>query len=311
MTRTLRRVLFACVLSNAAFAAVGLAAITDGAATHLAAGPSTKRDGTQQTSPSLTNAPFATDTTSAPASPAVSSPRSPSPRGSSSTRTPTTSPVAAVDDVTGITSSAAPPTPSRIAPDAGSYSATFSGSASVNGRGQSFPSSGSVVFSGSGADLTQTAPKTPGNVSLTQHFTAAKSTLVSFQMKASDTTKSFRPSSPVTFLTYNAPAGTAWSWSATSTDGATHVSANAQVVGEQTLHVTGQDVAVMQIKTTLTISGDITGTAEITVWVSPTYRLPLQQRQVINAKTPSGYGFSTRLVSDVTQTLTSLTPSNP
>jgi hypothetical protein len=61
--------------------------------------------------------------------------------------------------------------------------------------------------------------------------------------------------------------------------------------------------------TIFTLSGDITGTAELTVWVSPTYRLPLMQRQVINAKAQSGYGLSTRLVSDVTLTLTTLHPA--
>ena len=55
---------------------------------------------------------------------------------------------------------------------------------------------------------------------------------------------------------------------------------------------------------------DSVGTASLTMWASPSYRLPIQQRQVINAKMSSGYGFSSSLVSDVTTTLTSLTPSS-
>jgi hypothetical protein len=309
MTRTLRRVLLACALSNGAFAAIGLNVLGHETVSAVAAGHAPKTTKNEQTATSLTIPPATTDTTSTQPSPTASSPRTPSKRTSSSTRTPSTTPAAAVNDVTGIMSSTAPPTSSRISPDAGSYPAAFNGSASVNGRGQSVPSSGSVVFVAAGSDLKQTAPHTPGDVSLTQRFSAAKASLVSFQMKAGDTTKVFNPSSPVTFVMYNAPQGTTWNWSATSTEGATRVNATGSVAGQQTMNVAGEDVAVTQVTTTLSLSGDITGSAEITAWVSPSYRLPLMQRQVINAKTQSGYGFSTRLVSDVTQTLTALKPS--
>jgi hypothetical protein len=162
-----------------------------------------------------------------------------------------------------------------------------------------------MVLAASGSDLRQSSPNTPGDVVLTQRFSTEQSMLVSFQLKAGDTTKVFNPASPVTYLLYNAPQGTSWSWSATSTDGATKLSATGSVGGTQTIVVNGESVPVVQITTDLTISGDISGTAQITAWVSPTYRLPLIQRQVINANAATGYGFSSRLVSDVTQSLTS------
>lgn len=222
------------------------------------------------------------------------------------------SPADAAGNATGIALPAAPPTttPARVAPDAGDYPANFSGSASVNGRAQSFPSSGSMVFTPTGSNLRQSSPNTPGDVKITQHFSATRSSLVNFQMKASDSIKTFTPSSAATFIPFDAPGGTTWSWSATSDDGATHVSANSSIGGTQTMTVGGQPVSVFEVVTTLSMSGDINGTATITLWVSPQYRLPVQMRQVINAKGSSGYGFSTQLKSDVTQTLTQLTPSS-
>ncbi len=299
-TRT-RRVLAACVASNAVFACVGLATLQTGAAVAsvAAATPSAR----VTAAPSAVTAPPTT-----PAPPRPSTPPPPSSRAPPFTAAPTTSPAPAADDVTGISSSAAPPSDSRIAPDAGSYPATFSGSAKVNGRAQSFPSTGSMVFAAAAPNLRQSSPDTPGNVVLTQRFTAAKSSLVSFQMKAGDTTKVFTPVSPVTFVMFNAPQGTSWTWSATSTDGATRVTANGSVGATQVTNVNGQDVPTVAVTTTFTISGDMAGTAELTMWVSPSHRLPVVQRQVINATARSGYGFSTRLVSDVTQRLTRLTP---
>src|SRR5262249_10538955 len=100
------------------------------------------------------------------------------------------------------------------------------------------------------------------------------------------------------------------SWSADSDDGATHISASGSVGGSKTMSVGGQSVSLIQVTTTLSISGDINGTATLTMWVSPALRLPVVQRQVINATMSSGYGLSNRFSSDVTQTLTSLTPTN-
>jgi len=212
--------------------------------------------------------------------------------------------------VTGIASSAAPPKASRVAPDAGHYPATFSGNATVNGRAQSFPSSGAVVFTPTGADLRQSSPDRPGDVKITQHFSDDQSSLVSFQLKAGDSTKVFTPAGAATFIRYRAGGGSSWTWSASSSDGATRVNTQAHIGGTKTLTVGAQNVEVFEVVMSLSISGDISGTADLTMWVSPEYRLPVVQRQVINAKGSSGYGFSTRLSSDVTQTLTQLTPSS-
>lgn len=310
--RRVRSILLACVASNAAFAVVGLvtvnAPVTD--VTHVAGGAH------HRPKPTTTTNPLTTDTTAADRSVTgvTPSPQAPhaspstSSHASSSTRTSTTRPAAAVDDMTGIVSSAAPPPVVRVAPGAGSYAATFAGSASVNGRAQAVPSTGSVVFTATGSDLRQSSPNTPGDVKITQRFSQNEARLVSFQLKAGDTTKVFTPSSPALFIPYSSPSGSSWTWSATSSDGATHVSVTGGVGDSKTMTIAGQSVSVTEITASLSISGDISGSADLTMWVSNTLRLPVVQRQVINAKASSGYGFSSKLTSDVTQTLTSLTP---
>jgi hypothetical protein len=308
----IRRVLFACVVSNVAFAVVGLTTV-GGAATAAAPHATVTRHqasahATTSTSMLITDTPAA-DTSPTQKNSALRATTPPSSHGSPATRTPTTRPAAAADDATGIASSAAPPTIGRIAPDSGHYPAVFAGTASVNGRGQSVPTSGSVVFTPTGSDLRQSSPDTPGDVKITQRFSSTKASLVSFQLKAGDSTKIFTPATPATFIPYGR-GESSWSWSASSSDGATHVSASGHTGGAKTITVGAQSVDVFEVVTSLDISGDISGTAELTMWVSALHRLPIVQHQVISAKGSSGYGFSTRLSSDVTQTLTQLTPSS-
>jgi hypothetical protein len=304
----MRRVLIACVASNIAFGIAGVAALPY-PTTVVAAGPHARMHPVASpTTPPTISAIVNGVSAAAPSTEPSRSASTPSSHRSSS-RTATTAPVSAADDVTGITSSAAPPTSVRVAPDAGSYPATFAGSASINGRAQSIPSAGSMVFAATGGLLRQSSPKTPGNIALTQRFADDRSDLVEFQLSAGDTTKVFRPSSPVTLLRYNAPAGSNWSWTASSTDEATHVNATVTVGGASTVNVAGVDVPTVEVRIHITISGDITGTAELTVQASPTHRLPVVQRQVIDAKAKSGLLTTTRFVSDVTTTLTALQPT--
>ena len=309
-TRRLRRVLLGCAVSNAVIAVAGLAAVSQPATaiSTAAASPQHASVLDESASAPAVTAPPTTAVTAPPVTAPVTTtkqiaPTTPRKRASTATT------AAAADDTSGMVSSAAPSDPSRIAPDAGSYPATFSGSANVDGSGQRVPSSGSMVFAAVGGDLRQSSPGTPGNVQLTQRYVSNETDLVSLQLKAGSLNKTITPSSPVAFLRYDSPAGTSWTWSATSTDGKTHVSATGTVGSGRTVNVGGVDVATTQTDMTITISGDITGTAHITTWVSPVYRLPVIQRQQINAKQSVGSGFSSTFTSDITTTLTSLSPS--
>jgi hypothetical protein len=307
-TDRVRRVLLGCALSNALIAGVGLVAATAPATiTTATASPSHASVLETPARPIETTAAPTTAVTIAPAAAPITTKQI----ASTTTRkkSPSTTPAVAVDDTSGIVSSAAPPVPARIAPDAGSYPATFSGSAKVDGSAQHVPSAGSLVFAATGDNLRQSSPGTPGDIQLTQHFVNNKSDLVSLQLKAGSVNKTFAPAGSAVFVRYDAPSGTTWSWTANSTDGKTHVSATVSVGGVRAFNVGSENVSTIQIDTSITISGDIAGTAHITTWVSPTYRLPIVQRQQINAKQAAGYGFSATFTSDITSTLTSLSPN--
>lgn len=306
VTRRLRAVLLACAASNAAVAAVGIATFPDLSAKIATASAPAARAVTDD-APTTTVAPEASPTTAAPA-PTTAAPTQTTSSRRARAQSPTTTPAVAADDVTGIASSAAPPDPARIAPNAGRYPASFAGSASVAGRKQTVPANGDIVLSGSGTSLSQSSPDAPGGVVLDERFSAEGVALAAFQMSAGDETKRFQPGSPVMFLRFNAPAGTTWQWAADSTDGKTHLKVTGTVGAHRTIHVNGEAVATIEIRTDITISGDINGTAQLTTWVSPKHRLPVQQRQVINASARGPLGFSQKLTSDLTTTLTSLTP---
>lgn len=308
-SRRLRRVLLGCALSNAAIAGAGLAAVSQ-ATTVSTATASSHHVSVLDDSASVpaVTAPPTTAVTATPTTAPVTTTKSIAPT-TTHKRSSTATTAVAADDTSGMVSSAAPSDSGRIAPDAGSYPATFNGSASVDGSGQHVPSSGSMVFTNVGGDLRQSSPGTPGNVQLTQRFASNETDLVSLQLKAGNLNKTITPSSPAAFLRYDVPDGTSWNWSATSTDGKTHVSATGSIGGGRTVNVGGTDVPTTQVDVNITISGDVTGTAHITTWVSPAYRLPVIQRQQINAKQAVGSGFSSTFVSDITTTLTSLSPS--
>ena len=305
--RRVRRVLLGCVLSNTLIASVGLASggLTS-APSPVAASPTISASVLDElaASPDTTAAPVTT--TAAPTITVPTTRASTTASTASHKKSPSAKAAAAAEGPTGIEPSVAPP--GRIAPEQGSYAATFSGTASVNGDPEKVPSSGSVVFSPSGSDLSQTSPNVPGDVVLVQSYSAASTDLVSFSLGSGSTKKTFRPATPVTFLRYDATPGSTWSWQTKSTDNKTTVSTTGAVIGNRTVNVGGQDIATIEIETTITISGDVRGSATLTTWVSPAHRLPVKQHQVINATASGPFGFSARVASDITSVLTSLTP---
>ncbi len=310
MNKRMQRVLLTCVASNVLFGGAGLALLEHGTATTVAtaSGRPQGRATAAIAGPTTT---VATATTGAAptTAPAVTHQATSSSVGGHKT-TRTTSPAAAAGgDTTGIASSPAPSSSARVSPDLGSYGVDIAGSASVGGRAQRVPTSGSVNFKSSGANVRQTSPDAPGDVVLLQRFTGDKSALVSLELTAGDTHKTFTPSSNATYLLYNSPSGTSWSWSATSTDGKTHVNASGHIGGSRDYNVGGIVVRTVEVVTNLQISGDITGSAELTTWASPEYRLPIVQHQHIDASTRGLLGLSVRLLSDTTTTLRSVTPN--
>ncbi|MDP1794927.1 MAG: hypothetical protein Q8K63_12410, partial [Acidimicrobiales bacterium] len=253
MNRRLQRVLLACVVSNAAFGSAGLA-LLDRSTPPGVVVASAKPTTTIAAGPTSTVVVPTAGAISAQAAPATSEPK-PSSTRRSATKT-TTPASAAAGDVTGITSSTAPSAPARVAPTLGSYAVDIAGTASVGGRSQSVPTSGSVIFANAGNNIRQSSPKAPGDVVLLQHFSGAKSELVTLELTAGDNHKVFSPSAPVTYLLYNAPSGTSWNWSADSTDGKTHVAATGRVGGTKDMTIGGVSVRAVEVVHELVISGD-------------------------------------------------------
>ncbi len=116
-------------------------------------------------------------------------------------------------------------------------------------------------------------------------------------------TKEFRPAVPVLLMPDPAAVGKTWSWSVTSTDGATHASATNKLLRKETLAIGGKQVATVVLQTHLVLSGDVTYDAQLTTWWAPDYRLPVKTHTVGKGMY-SGIPFKT----DVTAVMSSVAP---
>lgn len=199
----------------------------------------------------------------------------------------------------------------RLQPDAGSYPLAIAGSGSVDGRRTSVPGSGSLLVQQSSAsDQTHRIDGLPGNLVLVQRATASGLDLVSFSLTAANRTITFRPSSPLAFVRTDAPVGTSWSWSVTSTDGRVSLNQRSTVTSVGPANVGGSSVPAVTVTRVFTASGpDVEGTLQLDSTVSLADRLPLVQRQALNIRAKALGGLlSTQIVSNITTTLTSTRP---
>ncbi|MGB8652550.1 MAG: hypothetical protein WCD35_18020 [Mycobacteriales bacterium] len=117
-------------------------------------------------------------------------------------------------------------------------------------------------------------------------------------------TKEFRPAAPVLLVGDPARVGTTWSWSGTSTDGGTTVSASNKVLRTETLTIGGTRVACVVLQSHLVLSGDVDYTADLTTWWSPAYRLAVKDHTV-GKGSYNGFPFTM----DITSTMRSVRPS--
>ena len=116
--------------------------------------------------------------------------------------------------------------------------------------------------------------------------------------------KQFRPEPPVLLAPMRTPAGRTWSWSMTSTDGATTARAAHRVLRDEVVVVGGERVACVVVQTDLVLSGDVDYRGRTTTWLSRRYALPVREA-ARGEGTVSGFPFST----DTTSTLRSVRPS--
>jgi hypothetical protein len=249
----------------------------------------------------------ATSTSSAPstsptsgASPATSASAVPgaSPGSSSSAGTTTTggSPAPRATTGTSTTRSTAP----------GTYTYDSAGSQTVSGTKQ--PVDGTATLTVSeviDGSQTSTLHNSQGDTEQGLVVRNNGSFLASLTISSPTVNKEFQFSPPALLLPDPAKVGAAWSWSGTSTDGTTKVSATNKVVRTEALTIGGKKVGTVVLQTHLVISGkSLSYTADATNWVAPAYRLPVKT----HTKGQGKYGafpFSF----DVTDVMRSVTPA--
>ena len=117
-------------------------------------------------------------------------------------------------------------------------------------------------------------------------------------------TKEFRPAVALLLVPDPATVGSAWSWSASSTDGKTMARATNRVERAQVLTIGGRAVPCAVLVTHLVLSGDVTYDAQITTWWSPDFRLAVKDHTV-GQGSYNGFPFKT----DITTVMRSVTPS--
>ena len=117
--------------------------------------------------------------------------------------------------------------------------------------------------------------------------------------------KTFAPSPEALLLPEPAKPGATWTWTATSTDGKTTVTAKNTVLRTETLTIGGQPVATTVIRTVLALRGaDLTYDGTQDTWFAPAEHLAVKQHNTGNGNS-SGLAFS----SDTTSTAQSTHPS--
>lgn len=132
----------------------------------------------------------------------------------------------------------------------------------------------------------------------------AGSYLASLHLTTSAFDKEFRPSPAALLLPDPAKVGTRWSWSATSTDGASTVRTSHEVIRTETITVGGKAVQTVVVQSRVVISGDVSYTSDVTTWVVPSLRLPVKDHTV-----GKGTFGGLQVTSDTTSLMRSTSPA--
>lgn len=117
-------------------------------------------------------------------------------------------------------------------------------------------------------------------------------------------TKEFRPATALLLIGDPSRVGDTWSWTAQSTDGKTTVSASNSRPKDESVTIGGKPLACQVVQTHLVLSGDVSYTADLTTWYSPTYRLTVKDHTV-----GKGSYQTVPFTTDITSVLRSVTPA--
>ena len=107
----------------------------------------------------------------------------------------------------------------------------------------------------------------------------------------------FEAKPPVQYAPAELKVGQTWSWKLTATNLPTTIKQDSRVDRLETITLSGATVKAIVVVTKLTISGDVSGTIDLTQWVDTANKLPARVHAKTNIVT---YGFTSDTTSDLT-----------
>ncbi|MDQ1445870.1 MAG: hypothetical protein QOI20_2334 [Acidimicrobiaceae bacterium] len=159
----------------------------------------------------------------------------------------------------------------KVSPTApGNYTYNRSGQAHTSAFGdQSLDGPVSLkVDPAAGADQHSTQSGPEGSTEQVVRFLDEGAYFADLKQSRSGITKEFKPNPAVLAVPSAPTVGRTWSWTVTSTDGATTLNASFKVLRNETLTIGGEQVPTVVLNAVLKGSGDITFTTDTTNWVS-------------------------------------------
>ncbi len=195
-------------------------------------------------------------------------------------------------------------TAERPFPLPGTYHQTVTGTATFNGKPQDVPKDASFTIEQlTATDWRQSASGGGATTTYDLRTLANEIQLVKLVLSGG-INKTFDPATPVRYSPLPPATGTSWNWRITSTDNKTTIDQTGTIEGTEAVVVAGTTVNCVRVRAKITLSGDLTGTQDVTVWVRPSDKLGVKTHAVVNVR----YGVFT-IASDTTSELVSLSPA--
>lgn len=126
-------------------------------------------------------------------------------------------------------------------------------------------------------------------------WTGSSILLHSLDLTRSGFERHFEAKPPVQYAPIPLAPGQQWGWSLTATDKPTTVRQDSRVDRLETVTVNGAPVRAVVVVTKITLSGDVSGTIDLTQWVDTADGVPKRTRAVTNIVT---FAYSSDTTSD-------------
>jgi hypothetical protein len=191
-------------------------------------------------------------------------------------------------------------------PDPGTYTTRTTGTAVVGLQRQDVDETTTrTVERLSGTDVRQTEGGDQGASVTVLRYLPDQVLLLSLEVGAGPGLQyRFASEAGVLFLRLPPAPGDSWEWTLTSEDGGETVTQATTVGPVERIEVAGVAIEAPRLDTTITLSGDLDGTVQLTSWLDPARRTTARAHQVSDL-TYAGF----RLTSDTTSDLVSFEPA--